>query len=96
LDEPLLRGPGSGFFSQSAGYGYVGYYPGWPPIGALAVLALLKEKNIETRCQARAVLKRIGTRKSLGPLKELTTYPSKNLSEAAADACRPIQARVDK
>jgi hypothetical protein len=62
----------------------------------LIVLALLKEKNIETRCQACAALKRIGTRKSLTPLKELTTYPSKNLSEAAADACRSVQARVDK
>jgi hypothetical protein len=66
------------------------------PAAEPAVLALLKEKNIETRCQACAALKRIGTRKSLAPLKELTTYPSKNLSEAAADACRSIQARVDK
>jgi len=66
------------------------------PVAEPAVLALLKEKNIETRCQACAALKQIGTRKSLAPLKELTTYPSKDLSEAAADACRSIQARIEK
>ncbi len=65
------------------------------PSAEPAVLALLKEKNVETRCQACAALKRIGTKKSLAPLKELTTYPSKDLSEAAAEACRSIQARVD-
>jgi hypothetical protein len=58
-----------------------------------AVLALLKEKNIETRCLACNVLKQIGTKKSLGPLKDLTLNPSKELSEAATEACRSIQAR---
>lgn len=58
-----------------------------------ALLALLKEKNIETRCQACNILKQIGTKKSLGPLKDLTLNPSKELSEAAAEACRSIQAR---
>jgi len=58
-----------------------------------AVLALLKEKNVETRCQACNILKQIGTKKSLGPLKDLTLNPSKELSEAAAEACRSIQAR---
>jgi len=58
-----------------------------------AVLALLKERNIETRCQVCNLLKRIGTKKSLGPLKDLTLSSSKELSEAAAEACRSIQAR---
>jgi hypothetical protein len=58
-----------------------------------AVLALLREKNIETRMQACTVLKQIGTKKSLGQLKELTLNPSKELSEAAAEACRSIQSR---
>lgn len=58
-----------------------------------AVLGLLKEKNVETRIQACTVLKQIGTRKSLGPLKDLTVNPSKELSEAAAEACRSIQSR---
>jgi hypothetical protein len=58
-----------------------------------AVLALLKEKNTETRCQICNILKQIGTKKSLGPLKDLTLNPSKELSEAAAEACRSIQAR---
>jgi HEAT repeat protein len=61
-----------------------------------AVLALLKEKNIETRMQACTVLKQIGTKKSLGPLKDLTLNPSKELSEAAAEACRSIQSREAK
>jgi hypothetical protein len=63
------------------------------PAAEPAVLALLKEKNIETRCQACNILKQIGTRKSLGPLKDLTLNPSKELSEAAAEACRSIQSR---
>jgi hypothetical protein len=58
-----------------------------------AVLALLKEKNVETRFQACNILKQIGTKKSLGPLKDQTLNPSKELSEAAAEACRSIQAR---
>ncbi|MGO9200529.1 MAG: HEAT repeat domain-containing protein [Limisphaerales bacterium] len=58
-----------------------------------AVLALLKERNIETRRQVCNLLKRIGTKKSLGPLKDLTLSSSKELSEAAAEACRSIQAR---
>jgi hypothetical protein len=58
-----------------------------------AVLALLKERNIDTRCQVCNLLKRIGTRKSLGPLKDLTLNSSKELSEAAAEACRSIQTR---
>jgi hypothetical protein len=58
-----------------------------------AVLALLKEKNVETRCQACNILKQIGTKKSLGLLKDLTLNPSKELSEAAAEACRAIQGR---
>ena len=58
-----------------------------------AVLDLLKEKNIETRIQACSILKQIGTKKSLGPLKELTVGPSKELGDAAAEACRSIQSR---
>jgi len=60
------------------------------------VLALLKEKNIETRVQACLVLNRIGTKRSLGPLKELALYPNKALSGAAAEACQSIQERTDK
>ena len=58
-----------------------------------AVLALLKEKNVDTRVQACTILKQIGTKKSLGPLKDQTLNSSKELSEAAAEACRSIQAR---
>jgi HEAT repeat protein len=61
-----------------------------------AVAALLKEKNVDTLSQACAVLKSIGTGKSLPALKELTAYPNKELSEAAADASRSIQSRGEK
>ena len=57
------------------------------------MLGLLKEKNLETRVQACNILKQIGTKKSLSPLKDLTVNPSKELSEAAAEACRSIQSR---
>ncbi len=60
-----------------------------------AVMPLLKEKNIETRCLACGVLKQIGTSRSLGPLKDLTANPNKELSEAAAEACRFIQSRKE-
>lgn len=63
------------------------------PVAEPAVQALLKEKNLDTRMQACNVLKQIGTKKSLGPLKDLTLNPSKELSEAAAEACRSIQSR---
>jgi len=42
------------------------------------------------------VLKQIGTKSSLAALKKLTSYPNKELSEAASDACRTIQERADK
>jgi hypothetical protein len=63
------------------------------PAAESAVLALLKEKNVETRIQACNLLKQIGSKKSLSPLKDLTSNPSKELSEAAAEACRAIQSR---
>jgi hypothetical protein len=58
-----------------------------------AVLALLKEKNADTRIIACNVLKQIGTKRSLSVLKELTGNPVKELSEAAAEAARSIQGR---
>jgi HEAT repeat protein len=65
------------------------------PVAEAPVLAILKEKNISSRVQACLVLKQIGTKKSLPALKDLTLFPNKQLSEAAADACRSIQARED-
>ncbi len=58
-----------------------------------AVLALLKEKNADTRISACNILKQIGSKKSLSALKELTGNPVKELSEAAAEAARSIQGR---
>lgn len=63
------------------------------PAAEPAVLALFKEKSLDTRISACRVLKVIGTKKSLPTLKDLTTHPNKELSEAAAEACRSIQAR---
>lgn len=61
------------------------------PAAEPAVLALLNEKNIETRYQACVVLKSIGTKKSLPHLRELMASPSKELSDVAGEACRAIQ-----
>jgi len=66
------------------------------PAAEPAVLELLKERSNVTRWQACGILKHIGTKESLPPLKELTLAPSKELSEAAADACRSIQLRETK
>jgi hypothetical protein len=63
------------------------------PAAEPAVIALLKEKNVETRIQACNILKQIGSKKSLSTLRDLTSNPSKELSEAAAEACRAIQSR---
>lgn len=64
------------------------------PAAEAPTLALLKEKNIETRVQACLVLKQIGTKRSLRELKDLTLYPSKELNEAAASAWQSIQERA--
>jgi hypothetical protein len=66
------------------------------PTAEPAVLGLLKERSNVTRWQACGILKHIGTKKSLPTLKELALAASKELSEAAADACRSIQARETK
>lgn len=84
-DQPYYRSPRE----SAAAIALVNLGPNAEP----AVLALLKEKNIETRIQACNILKQIGTKKSLSPLKNQTLSPSKELSEAAADACRSIQRR---
>jgi HEAT repeat protein len=66
------------------------------PEAESAVLGLLKEKNSTTRWQACQILKHIGTSKSIPALKDLMLAPSRELSEAAADACRAIEAREGK
>jgi hypothetical protein len=66
------------------------------PAAESPVLSVLAERNIEIRVQACLVLKQIGTKSSLAALKKLTSYPNKELSEAASDACRTIQERADK
>ena len=63
------------------------------PAAEPAVLSLLKDKNIGTRIEACNILKQIGTKRSLGPLKDQALSPSKELSEAAAAACRAIEFR---
>lgn len=58
-----------------------------------AVLPLLAEKHNETRRQACKILKDIGTKKSLEPLRELMLSTDRMLSEAAGEAVRAIMAR---
>ena len=57
------------------------------------VLPLLGEKNVETRRRACEVLKRVGTQKSLAPLRELMLDPDMSLNSAAAEAVREITGR---
>lgn len=58
-----------------------------------AVLPLLQEKHSETRRQACGILKQIGTKKSLEPLRELMLSRERTVNEAAAEAVRVIMAR---
>ena len=58
-----------------------------------AVLPLLQEKHNETKRQACKVLKDIGTKKSLEPLRELMLSTDRSLSDSAGEAVRAIMAR---
>ena len=58
-----------------------------------AVLPLLQERHNETKRQACKVLKDVGTKKSLEPLRELMLSTDRTLSEAAGEAVRAIMAR---
>ena len=58
-----------------------------------AMLPLLQEKHNETKRQACKVLKDVGTKKSLEPLRELMLSTDRTLSEAAGEAVRAIMAR---
>jgi hypothetical protein len=57
------------------------------------VLTLLKQKHLETLRSACNILKQIGTRKSIEPLRELMLDPDQSLSSSAGEAVRSIQAR---
>jgi len=57
------------------------------------VLGLLKEKHSATKRAACGILRKIGTQKSLGPLKELIGDADSFLSSTAAEAVRAIQSR---
>jgi len=63
------------------------------PVAEPAVLALLTEKNTETRRQVCAILQQIGTTNSLPGLLNLVGDPDQSLSQAAADAVRDIKKR---
>ncbi|HLP75301.1 MAG TPA: HEAT repeat domain-containing protein [Candidatus Paceibacterota bacterium] len=57
------------------------------------VLTLLKQKHLETLRSACNILKQIGTKKSIEPLRELMLDPDQSLNSAASEAVRAIQAR---
>lgn len=59
------------------------------------VLPLLKERNAGTLIDACGILKEIGTKESFNGLKQLTIHRQKEVSEAAAEALRTIQGRID-
>jgi len=58
------------------------------PAAEPAVLTLFTEKNTETRRQACAILKEIGTTNSLSALQNMAGDPDQSLSQAVADAIR--------
>jgi len=57
------------------------------------VLALLAEKNVDTRRQACVILQQIGTRDSLEALQKQMADPDQQLSQAAVEAVRAINNR---
>lgn len=63
------------------------------PAAEPVALSLLKEKHLGTRILACNILKKVGTKKSLTALKAATVSSNKELSEAAAEASRTVQAR---
>jgi hypothetical protein len=63
------------------------------PDAEKAVLPLLNEKNVETRRQACVILQQIGTRDSLETLQKQMADPDQQLSQAAVEAVRAINAR---
>lgn len=58
------------------------------------VLGLLKEKHTSTKRAACGILRKIGTQKSLAPLKELIGEADFSLSNTASEAVRAIQGRL--
>lgn len=64
------------------------------PEAESAVLRLLKEKHVESRRHACNILRQIGTRKSLEPLREVMLDADQMLSQAATEAVRAIQSRA--
>ena len=60
-----------------------------------AVLRLLQEKHLETRRRACEILQRIGTRRSLEPLREVVLASDETLGNAARQAVQEIQARLE-
>lgn len=58
-----------------------------------AALPLLQEKHTETKRQACKILKDIGTKKSLEPLRELMLNTDRMLNESAGEAVRAIMGR---
>ena len=60
-----------------------------------AVLRLLQEKHLDTRRRACEILQRIGTRRSLEPLREVVLASDETLGNAARQAVQEIQARLE-
>lgn len=63
------------------------------PTAEDAVLTLLKEKHLETQRHGCNILRQIGTKKSLDPLRELMLSTDASLASAAGEAVRAIMAR---
>lgn len=88
--EPLVESIAEG---GSEAYAAAAALENFDAAAESAVLSLLTEKHVGTKRTACNILRKLGTLKSIEPLKQLITHPDASLSSAAGEAVRAIQAR---
>lgn len=79
---------------ESEAYSAASALENFGPAAEDPVLRLLQEKHLATKRSACSILRKVGTQKSLGPLKELMLSSDYSLNSAASEAVRAIQARL--
>lgn len=89
--EPLVECIAAG---ESEAYSAASALENLGPAAEAPVLHLLQEKHVATKRAACGILKKVGTQKSLEPLKELMVSGDFSLNNAASEAVRAIQARL--
>lgn len=79
---------------ESEAYSAASALENFGPAAEDPVLRLLQEKHTATKRAACGILKKVGTQKSLGPLKDLMGVGDFSLSNSASEAVRAIQSRL--